>query len=62
MRIDVTKQNLQYGRSAIMYIQNGVIQFDTADLEYGKGIITIETMEKAIAEYKKKLNDSRINK
>ena len=55
MRIDVTKQNLQYGRSAIMYIQNGVIQFDTADLEYGKGIITIETMEKAIAEYKKKV-------
>ena len=29
------------------------IFFDTADDEYGKGVITLEELEKAIKEYKK---------
>ena len=28
------------------------IEFDTADLEYGKGILSIESMEEAIKKYK----------
>jgi hypothetical protein len=52
-RIEVVETEINYGRKAILYIQNGVIEFDTADLEYGKGILSIESMEKAIKKYKK---------
>ena len=51
-RIEVVETEINYGRKAILYIQNGVIEFDTADLEYGKGILSIETMEEAIKKYK----------
>ena len=51
-RIEVINTEIKYGRQAVLYIQNGVIEFDTADLEYGKGILSIETMEEAIKKSK----------
>lgn len=51
-RIEVVRTEINYGRQAVLYIQNGVIEFDTADLEYGKGILSIESMEEAIKKYK----------
>lgn len=51
-RIEVVRTEINHGRQAILYIQNGVIEFDTADLEYGKGILSIESMEEAIKKYK----------
>ncbi len=51
-KIEVINTEIKYGRKAILYIQNGVIEFDTADLEYDKGILSIETMEEAIKKYK----------
>lgn len=51
-RVEVVRTEIKYGRQAVLYIQNGVIEFDTADLEYGKGILSIESMEEAIKKYK----------
>lgn len=51
-KIEVVRTEINYGRQAILYIQNGVIEFDTADLEYGKGVLSIESMEEAIKKYK----------
>ena len=51
-RIEVINTEIKYGRQAVLYIQNGVIEFDTADLEYDKGILSIDTMEEAIKKYK----------
>ena len=51
-RIEVVRTEINYGRQAVLYIQNGVIEFDTADLEYGKGILSIESMEEAIKNIK----------
>lgn len=56
-RIIVLDKEIDYGRNALMYIQNGVIEFDTADLEYGKGIVTISEMKKKIKEYEKLSNE-----
>jgi len=56
-RIIVLDKEIDYGRNALMYIQNGVIEFDTADLEYGKGIVTISEMKEKIKEYEKLSNE-----
>jgi hypothetical protein len=56
-RIIVVNKSISYGRNALMYIQNGVIEFDTADLEYGKGIITVSEMKEKIKEYEKLSNE-----
>lgn len=52
-KIEVINKEINYGRSAVMYIQNDLIQFDTSDLEYGKGVISIELMKQKIKEYEK---------
>lgn len=52
-KVIIKNKEINYGRTAIMYIENNKIFFDTADEEYGKGVITLEEVEKAIKEYKK---------
>ena len=49
----IVNKEINYSRNAIMFIENNKIFFDTADDEYGKGVITLEEVEKAIKEYKK---------
>ena len=49
----IVNKEINYNRNAILYIENNKIFFDTADNEYGKGVITLEEIEKAITKYKK---------
>ena len=49
----IVNKEINYNRNAILYIENNKIFFDTADNEYGKGVITLEEIEKAIKKYKK---------
>lgn len=50
---NLVHKEVNYGRSAVMFIHNGIIKFDTSDGEYGEGKISIEELESKIKEYKR---------
>jgi hypothetical protein len=47
----IVQQEVNYGRHALMYIEDNIIRFDTSDGEYGNGEITIKRMKEIIEEY-----------
>ena len=52
-QFNLVNKEVNYSRNAVMYIENGIIKFDTSDGEYGEGKISIEELEIKIKEYKK---------
>ncbi len=50
-KLEIVNQEVNYGRNAIMWIEDDFIRFDTSDKEYGYGEISIKDMIKILDKY-----------
>lgn len=52
----VIKQEVKYGRTGYLKIEDGQVKIDTSNGEYGEAIFDLEIVEETIRQYKKLKN------